>query len=104
MERNMKIYDAASICRSKNAGPYTLTVDLMFDSIQSYERVINSAGLTPGKIAELYGVEASKIKIKPFDRILTIKVTLPRRNGAGGIADSDVYGCQQHFPLASIEI
>ena len=26
----MKIYDIAFVCRSKNAGPFQLTVDLMF--------------------------------------------------------------------------
>ena len=40
----------------------------------------------------------------PFERILTIKVTLPRQISSGAPGDRDVYGCGQHFPLAGLEL
>ena len=37
-------------------------------------------------------------------RVRAIKVSLPRAYSSGSAPDTDVYGCQQHFPLAEIEV
>lgn len=100
----MKIYDIAFVCRSKNAGPFQLTVDLMFKEKSEYDQVLNSPNFTPEKIAPLYKTQADKVQIKLFERILTIKVVLPRLTGSGSLDDTDVYGSQQHFPLGDMEI
>ena len=100
----MKLYDIAFVCRSKNAGPFQVTIDLMFSSDEDYAKVINSPNFTLEKIAELYRAEPRRVQIKPFERILTIKVVLPRGNGSGSPLDTDVYGSQQHFPLGNLEI
>ena len=100
----MKLYDMASVCRSKNAGPFQLTVDLMFDSPEKYFKVLNSPCFTVDKIGKLYNTAAEKVAIKTFERILTIKVVLPRSASSGSPADCDVYGSQQHFPLGNLEI
>ena len=100
----MKLYDEAFVCRSKNAGPFQVTIDLMFSTEKSYRKVLNSSSFTPEKIAKLYRVEPERVAIKPFDRILTVKVVLPRLQGSGSPLDTDVYGSQQHFPLGDLEI
>ena len=100
----MTLYDLAPVVRSKNAGPFTLTVDLMFASAADYERVLRSSSFTAKAIADLYGVEPDTVAICPFARVRTIKVTLPRPRPAGAPGDPDVYGCQQHFPLAAVEV
>ena len=100
----MKLYDIAFVCRSKNAGPFQLTVDLMFSSRSDYDRVLSSPEFTPEKIAPLYKTAPEKVDIKPFERILTIKVVLPRLTASGSPGDTDVYGSQQHFPLGNLEI
>jgi hypothetical protein len=100
----MKLYDIAKVIRSKNAGPFTLTLDLIFKEANDFERVLSSYGFTAEKIAELYHADPEKVKIHPFKRILAIKVTMPRPVSSGAIGDCDVYGSQQHFPLAKIEI
>lgn len=100
----MKLYDVASVCRSKNAGPFQVTVDLMFPDKESYQRVLASPAFCVEKIGELYHASPEKIQIKPFERILTIKVVLPRSASSGSRLDSDVYGSQQHFPLGALEI
>jgi hypothetical protein len=33
------IKDVAKVCKSKNAGPFELTVDVVFDSAETFERV-----------------------------------------------------------------
>ena len=100
----MKIYDTALVCRSKNAGPFQVTVDLMFTSPENYRKVLQSPKFTPEVIGKLYNVAPDLVAIKTFESILTIKVVLPRRHGSGAPMDTDVYGSQQHFPLGNLEI
>ena len=41
---------------------------------------------------------------RPYDPAVAFKITLRRPVSSGDIEDRDVYGCQQHVPLTSIEI
>ena len=100
----MKLYDSALVCRSKNAGPFQVTIDLMFNTVEEFDRVLASPNFTVEKIAAMYGADPGKIAIKSFKRILTIKVVLPRISPSGSASDTDVYGSQQHFPLGNLEI
>jgi len=101
----MKLYDYAKVIRSKNAGPFTLTIDLMFDCPEKFEHAFKFLSEQKNTVAGLYKVESSdKIKLYPFPNANTVKITLPRPVSSGGIGDIDVYGSQQHFPLAEIEL
>lgn len=101
----MRLYDLATAIRSKNAGPFTLTIDLVLPDRQAFVRVLAAEGLAPGRVAALYGVPAGSVRVTPFERVLTIKVALPRPGASSGApGDRDVYGCQQHFPLADVEV
>ena len=101
----MRLYELARIIRSKNAGPFTLTVDVMFGGRADFDRALAAPGLCPARIALLYGVREADVSVRPFARVLTVKVSLPRpEGGSGGPGDTDVYGCQQHFPLGDIEV
>jgi len=44
--------DVASIIRSKNAGPYELTFDVMFDDDETYAKVKNCGILTQATVAQ----------------------------------------------------
>jgi hypothetical protein len=99
----MRLYDCAKVIRSKNAGPFTLTIDLMFESGEAFHRALDSPSFTCERIAELYGVEASSVRICPFERVLAIKVSMPRPGASSGApGDRDVYGSQQHFPMGDL--
>ena len=43
----MKLVDAVCVIRSKNAGPLTLTIDLLFDDPGHYEQALAAASLSP---------------------------------------------------------
>lgn len=100
----MRLYDLAKVIRSKNAGPFTVTIDLMFADAATYQEVLASPRLTAEEIGLLYGVDPAAVIIRQFAAIRTIKVALPRRVSSGAPGDADVYGSQQHFPLAGMEI
>ncbi len=100
----MRLYDLALVCRSKNAGPFQVTIDLMFEDEAAYKRVLNAPAFNAENIGKLYRVDPALVAVKTFDRILTVKVVLPRRTASGSLGDTDVYGSQQHFPLGDLEV
>ena len=98
----MKLIDIAKILRSKNAGPLYITFDLMFDSKEKMQTVLK--GLSKAAVAEAYGADERTVDIISYDVVSSIKITMPRKHISGSIYDDDIYGCQQHVPLANIEI
>lgn len=102
-----KLGDVVSVLRTKNAGPFQITIDLMFAEQDDFDRVINSGVLTPERIGELYRAQPDDVQVIPFARVRAIKITVPRRwgtPGSGSSGDRDVYGAQQHGPLVGMEI
>ena len=100
----MKLRDAAKVLRSKNAGPLTVTLDLMFEDKARYDLAVQSPSLTSGALAKLYNLPAEDVRVIPVPLALAIKVVLPRPIVAGTPGDKDVYGAQQHRPLTEIEL
>lgn len=99
------LHSIAAIVRSKNAGPYRITFDVMFSDKAVYEAVRDSGSLSPETVAKAYGIDLSRISsFFTIDQAQAIKVTIirPRAQGAGG--DGDMYGCQHHVPLMNIPI
>ena len=100
----LKLIDAVRVLRSKNAGPLTLTVDLLFNDRAAYNRAVAAPSLQAAALARLYHVSANAVQIIPYPVAQAIKVVLPRRIVAGSPGDRDVYGAQQHAPLLELEI
>ena len=98
----MKLFDLAKIIRSKNAGPLYITFDLMFDCKENMEKVVSS--LTKEQISAAYNVPVEQIDIIPYDCVDSVKITFPRKHVSGSLEDDDVYGCQQHMPLAQNDL
>jgi hypothetical protein len=99
-----RIRDIAKVCRSKNAGPFQLTLDIVFDDAEVFRAVEASGVLNAELIAKLYGLKASEVLFTPYPPALAFKATIPRLVPAGDFGDTDVYGSQQHAPLLDIEI
>jgi hypothetical protein len=94
------LIEIAGVIRSKNAGPATLTLDIIFKSPEWFERA--SAAIDPATIARLYGRSEQEIAIIPFRAANAVKITMPRRTVSGDPGDNDVYGAQQHAPLLGL--
>ena len=95
----------AKVIRSKNAGPFELTFDIMFDDPAKYARVKASGVINAARIAAVYRIRLDDVLVcRPYDAAVAFKITIRRPSGSGDIEDRDVYGCQQHVPLTRIEI
>ena len=99
-----KLSDVADILRSKNAGPYTLTIDFLFSDKTVYDKVKAADALDSAEIAKMYKVAPESVKVYYYDMAHGIKVTIPRRIPSGCGRDSDVYGAQQHMLLMNLTV
>jgi hypothetical protein len=99
-----KLKDIAKACKSKNAGPFELTLDIMFDNEALFQRVRQSGVITPKLIADLYDIDVGDVLFTEYAPALAFKATIPRRIPSGALGDTDIYGAQQHAPLLDIDI
>ncbi len=99
-----KLREIVKVLRSKNAGPFTLTYDILFKDEDQFERAQSSGIFTPEQLSPLLKYPHAEIRVFLFPPAWAIKVVVPRRHSSGSVEDSDVFGCQQHAPLLDLEI
>ena len=100
----MKLYELAKMIRSKNAGPFELSLDILFESKESYQKVVHSGVLTREAIAKLYHIQAEKVQYYELPLAYALKFSFAREIPSGDFLDTDIYGCQMHAPLVLIDI
>jgi hypothetical protein len=99
----VNLIDIAGVIRSKNAGPYELTLDIIFNDREWYEKVIAVNGIDRALICRLYQVPDNDIlEFVEFEPAAAIKITIRRPRVAGDLGETDVYGAQQHAPLLGV--
>ncbi len=97
------LVELASVIRTKNAGPYELTIDIIFKDSKTYERVKRENSLNAALIAGLYGVAEDDILTAIyFDPACAFKATMKRQMPCGNFGERDIYGAQQHAPLLDL--
>ena len=95
----------AKVIRSKNSGPFELTLDIMFDDEANYERVKKADILTNAVVKKLYAVQdADIITNMYFKPALAWKCTLKRPWAQGSFGERDTLGTQQHGPLLGLMV
>jgi hypothetical protein len=96
--------ELAKLIRSKNAGAFMLTFDVMFEDEVVYRTVLSSGVLTKQTFAELYRVPTDEVLFFTHDAARAIKISIPRPYFQGDLEDGDAYGGQQHAPLVNLVI
>jgi hypothetical protein len=104
MNRPQTIGDIASLVRSKNAGPFWLTIDIFCDTADAYATLAATGVLTAERVAALYHVDPATIRIFHLDDIHALKISFPRPTVQGGIRDRDMHAGQQHVPIMRLAI
>ena len=103
--RSVPLSELADIVRSKNAGPFRITLDILFSDPARYRLVRDSGAVTRETVADAYGIALQDItSFFEVDMANAIKITLRRPRTQGAFGESDVYGCQQHVPLLGITV
>ncbi len=99
-----KLKDIAQLIRSKNAGPFSLTFDFMFDRAEDYRRVRDSGVINRELFSRLYGTPVEDVELYSVDAAQGIKATIPRPITQGDLEDGDSFGGQLFGPLVDLEI
>lgn len=99
-----RLEDIAKVIRSKNAGPFCVTLDVLFGDRETYRRVVRANAITRETMAALYRQPLANVEVFHHEAALAMKVSIVRPVPAGSLHDTDIYGAQQHMLLYPIEI
>jgi hypothetical protein len=99
-----RLRDIAKACKSKNAGPFEITIDVMFDDAKTFDAVCRSGVISPALFSRLYNVPAESVQFSVYPPAFAFKASFERPVPSGAVGDTDVYGAQQHAPLLDVEI
>jgi len=94
----------ATLVRSKNAGPFWITYDILFDEVETYQKVVESGIITKDMMSRTLGYDKDKIILVTLDAAKAIKISIPRWFPQGDLGERDMYSGQQYAPLLAIEI
>lgn len=89
--------------RSKNAGPFWLTIDAFCNSVEDTEKVAAAFEREKEFIAKSYHVKPEDLEIYCLKHIQVAKISLPRVPVEGSRDERDMHGGQQYVSLLDIE-
>ncbi len=103
-DRARRLGDVAQVVRSKNAGPFWITLDVFFHNDADFTFVRDTNVLGPETIGRIYGVDPALVRSFQLPTLKAMKFSMPRPVVAGSFEDRDLHAGQQHVPLALLPI
>jgi hypothetical protein len=98
----MKVKDQVLKVRSKNAGPFWVTIDVFCGTPEAFSTV--SAALKTDAVALLYGTETQLVKRFDIADLHVVKFSIPRPVVQGSAQDRDMHGAQWAHLLAEMAL
>ena len=99
-----KVSEVCSNVRSKNAGPFWITLDLWFPDRTAFDRYSVSPALQPTAIGALYDVDQAQVKFFSVPSLNVVKISYPRHRPQGGVFERDMHGGQQYVSLLDLDV
>ncbi len=96
-----RLGDAVRAVRSKNAGPFMVTVDVFCGTEAAFQRV--NAALSTAAVGRLYRVDPAQVGRYELPAIRVVKFSFPRPAPQGSRGDRDMHGAQWAVLLAEAE-
>jgi hypothetical protein len=94
--------DYALEIRSKNAGPFWVTMEAFMKDANGY--TIAADLITETTIANLYAIPAEDVLIFRIPALNVVKISFPRSVSQASLRDRDIHGGQHHVPLARLAV
>lgn len=98
----VKLRDEVLKVRSKNAGPFWLTVDIFCGSAEAYARI--QKRLKTSQIAEAFALQSNQLKRFDIEDLNVVKFSLPRPAIQGSVQDRDMHGASYAALLGDLEL
>ncbi|MFS8198186.1 DUF4387 family protein [Streptomyces sp. CWNU-52B] len=96
--------DHAIEIRSKNAGPFWVTLETFMKDSAGYAIAADESLIDEAVVAGLYGVDAAHVQIFRIPALNVVKISFPRRVTQAGLRDRDIHAGQHHVPLAALRL
>lgn len=90
--------------RSKNAGPFWVTIDIFFKDLDTYDRYKHAPAISPERIASYYSADAATVKLFHIDSLGVVKISIPREKPQGGVIERDMHSGQKYVRLLALEM
>jgi hypothetical protein len=99
-----RLKEVCRYVRSKNAGPFWVTVDLFFDGADSYAQYHADPAISAENFAVIYGVDKTHVKRFEVKSLHMVKISYPRKTPQGGAVERDMHSGQQFVPLLDLQL
>jgi hypothetical protein len=96
--------DLALEVRSKNAGPFWVTLELFMRDGDGYQLAADPDYLNEHVIARLYRIDAENVQIFRLPELNVVKISFPRPVSQGSLRDRDIHAGQHHVPLSMLAV
>lgn len=94
--------DIADKVRSKNAGPFWVTIDIFCGSDAAFTRIVD--GLSTERVAQALGAAPDTLKRFDIADLNVIKISLPRPVVQGHATDRDMHGAAWASIVAELQV
>jgi hypothetical protein len=91
-----------NLIRSKDAGPFMLTIDLFFSDEHARRAFLEAGVLSAERIGDLYRIDPAQVQIFDMNDIGAMKISFPRPVPSGEFGDTDITGGQQYALLVDM--
>ena len=97
-----KVGEIVESIRSKNAGPFWLTIDIFCSNKQRFRQLCSH--LNTQKICNIFDLTTDKIQRYEISDLNVLKFSLPRPNVQGSYDDRDMHGATRAELIHEIEL
>ncbi|MCA2177598.1 DUF4387 domain-containing protein [Nonomuraea glycinis] len=101
-DRRPTLGEMALEVRSKNAGPFWVTMELFMRTPEDYAIVADEDFINEEVVARLYDLDPATIQIFRIPSLNVVKISFPRPVAQGSLRDRDIHAGQHHVPLAAL--
>lgn len=99
-----RLTDVCRYVRSKNAGPFWITIDLFFKDEASFAAYADCTALNCAGLAGAFGVDEAVAKRFAIPSLNVVKFSYPRVYPQGGALERDMHGGQQFVDILDLEV
>jgi hypothetical protein len=96
------VADVATKVRSKNAGPFWLTIDIFCGSAEAYAQIVQ--GISTDRVAAVFNADTATLKRFDIADLNVVKFSLPRPQIQGSLHDRDMHGAGWAPLLAELSL
>lgn len=99
-----KIKEICRHVRTKNAGPFWVTVDFFFRDHDTFSKYVGSEDLGPDLFQSMFGADPLKIKRIPVESLNMVKISYVRPKPQAWMGERDMHSGQLFARLLDVEV